>query len=161
MELGLAGKNALVTGASKGIGLAITRALAAEGAHVVAGARGGSPELEELSGGGQVRSIKVDLSTTTGPDELVVDAREDGPIDVLVNNVGAVIPRTDGFLEVTDEQWLGSLNLTFMAAVPTTPAGLPGMLAARRGAVVTTFSGDALLPEPPVIDYSAPEAAPR
>jgi NAD(P)-dependent dehydrogenase (short-subunit alcohol dehydrogenase family) len=159
MELGLAGKNALVTGASKGIGLAITRALAAEGAHVVAGARGGSPELEELSGGGQVRSVKVDLSTATGPDELVVDAREDGPIDVLVNNVGAVVPRTDGFLEVTDEQWLGSLNLTFMAAVRTTRAVLPDMLAAGRGTIVTTCSVNAFLPDPAVIDYSAAKAA--
>src|SRR3954452_25097977 len=122
MELGLSGKNAVVTGASKGIGLAITRALAAEGAHVVAGARGGSPELEELTGGGHVRAVKVDLSTVSGPDELVGDAREDGPIDVLVNNVGAEVPRTDGFLDVTDEQWLSSLNLTFMAAVRTTRA---------------------------------------
>ena len=75
MELGLAGKLAVVTGASKGIGLAVTRALVAEGAHVVAGARGSSPELLELS---DVHSVEVDLSTATGPAQLIDAAREHG-----------------------------------------------------------------------------------
>src|SRR4051794_29691810 len=133
MELGLSGKNALVTEASKGIGLAITRALAAEGAHVVAGARSSSPDLSDLVDSGQVNEVQAALSTRSGPDELVAAASEHGPLDVLVNNVGAVTPRLGGFLEVTDEQWLGSLNLTFLAAVRTTRAVLPGMLAAGRG----------------------------
>ena len=106
MDLGLTGKRALVTGASKGIGLAITSALVAEGAHVVAGSRSVSDELRQLIDGGEVRQVGVDLSTAEGPPQLVASALEDGPLDVLVNNVGAVTPRLDGFLSVTDEQWL-------------------------------------------------------
>src|SRR5207244_45528 len=128
LDLGLNGKLAVVTGASKGIGLAITRALVAEGARVVAGARSGSPELSELVDGGQVHHVAVDLSTTGGPAQLIEAAREHGALDVLVNNVGAVTTRLEGFLAVPDEDWLRSLNLTFLAAVRTTRAVLPEML---------------------------------
>jgi NAD(P)-dependent dehydrogenase (short-subunit alcohol dehydrogenase family) len=160
MDLELRGKLAVVTGASKGIGLAITRALVAEGAHVVAGARGSSPELRELSdSGGEVHEVAVDLSTASGPAELVAAAREHGAIDVLVNNVGAVRPRLDGFLAVTDEDWLASYTLTFLAAVRTTRAVLPDMLAAGRGTIVNVSSVNAFLPDPSVIDYSAAKAA--
>jgi NAD(P)-dependent dehydrogenase (short-subunit alcohol dehydrogenase family) len=159
MDLGLSGKRALVTGASKGIGLAITSALAAEGAHVVAGSRSVSDELRTLIDAGRVRQVSVDLSTAEGPDELAASALEDGPLDVLVNNVGAVTPRPEGFLSVTDDQWLRSLTLEFMAAVRTTRAVLPGMLEAGRGRIVNTCSVNAFLPDPVVIDYSAAKAA--
>jgi NAD(P)-dependent dehydrogenase (short-subunit alcohol dehydrogenase family) len=103
MDLHLAGRSALVTGASKGIGLAITRALAAEGASVTAGALKGSPELDELTTSADVTSVRVDLTHPAGPDELVAAAAaERGGIDILVNNVGAVRPRLDGFLALTD-----------------------------------------------------------
>ena len=159
MDFGLTGKRALVTGASRGIGLAITGALAAEGARVVAGARETSEELTELVDGGDVREVSVDLSTAEGPVELVEAALEGGPIDVLVNNVGAVTPRLEGFLSVTDEQWLQSWTLTFMAAVRTTRAALPGMLEAGRGTMVNTCSVNSFLPDPAVIDYCAAKAA--
>lgn len=159
MDLGLAGKNALVTGASKGIGLAITKTLVAEGARVVAGARDTSGELGELVEGGKVHAVGVDLATAEGPAQLVAAALDRGPVDVLVNNVGAVTPRLDGFLSVSDEQWLQSLTLTFMAAVRTTRAVLPGMLAAGRGTIVNTNSVNSFLPDPAVIDYSAAKAA--
>jgi NAD(P)-dependent dehydrogenase (short-subunit alcohol dehydrogenase family) len=159
MDLGLVGKRALVTGASKGIGLAITRALVAEDAHVVAGARDTSKELSELVEGGHVTEVSVDLSTADGPVELVEAALENGPIDVLVNNVGAVTARLEGFLSVTDEQWLQSWTLTFMAAVRTTRAALPGMLEAGRGTIVNTCSVNSFLPDPAVIDYCAAKAA--
>ena len=113
MNLGLDGQNALVTGARRGIGLAVTRALVAEGAHVVAGARHKSPELRSLVAAGSVHEVEVDLSTAAGPIELVAAAHQHGPLDILVNNVGAVKPRPGGFLEVTDEDWLGSFTLTF------------------------------------------------
>lgn len=159
MDLGVSGKRALVTGASKGIGLAITRALLAEGARVVAGARHTGDEVAELVEDGQVQAINVDLSTPGGPGELVSAALEGGPLDVLVNNVGAVTPRLDGFLSVSDDEWSKSLNLTFMAAVRTTRAVLPGMLDAGRGAIVNVVSVNAFLPDPGVIDYSAAKAA--
>jgi NAD(P)-dependent dehydrogenase (short-subunit alcohol dehydrogenase family) len=103
MNLGLEGKVAVVTGASKGIGLAVTRALATEGVQVVAGARSASPELEALVGSGLAEAVSVDLSTPTGPAELVAVALRRGRIDILVNNVGAVSPRLDGFLAVTGD----------------------------------------------------------
>jgi NAD(P)-dependent dehydrogenase (short-subunit alcohol dehydrogenase family) len=159
VDLGLAGHHALVTGASKGIGLAITRALVAEGADVTAGSRDATPELDELVKDGHVQAVEVDLSTADGPGNLVAAALERAPIDVLVNNVGGVTPRLDGFGSVTDEQWAASWNLTFMATVRTTRAALPGMLEAGRGSIVTTSSVNAFLPDPTVIDYSAAKAA--
>jgi NAD(P)-dependent dehydrogenase (short-subunit alcohol dehydrogenase family) len=155
MDLGLTGKIAIVTGASKGIGLAVTTALVAEGATVIAGARSSSAELEAL--GDAVTFYPVDLSTVDGPAELVSHA-SDG-LDILVNNVGAVTPRTTGFLAVTDEDWLSTINLSFMAAVRTTRAAIPLLIARGGGNVVTIGSVNAFLPDPGVIDYSAAKAA--
>ena len=157
MDLGLQGRVAVVTGASRGIGLAIVRALLAEGAEVVAGALTSSPELDELAASAPVRVLEVDLATGSGPQQLVDLAG--GPVDVLVNNVGAVRPRLDGFLAVTDEQWQQTLTLDLMAAVRASRAVLPGMLAAGRGVVISISSVNAELPDPLVVDYSAAKAA--
>lgn len=159
MDLGLAGTVAVVTGASKGIGLAITRALTEEGVRVVAGARTSTPELAALADTGAVRAVPVDLATATGPADLIAAARALGRLDILVNNVGAAPPRLDGFLAVTDDQWLHSITLNLLAAVRTTRAALPTMLAAGHGTIVTISSVNAFLPDPAVIDYSAAKAA--
>lgn len=159
MDLALTGKRALVTGASKGIGLAITRALVAEGAQVVAAARSKSDDLADLVADGRVEEVKADLATADGPAELVAAALSGGRIDILVNNVGVVKTRLDGFLAVTDQDWLESFNLTFLAAVRTTRAVLPGMLESGAGTIVNTCSVNAFLPDPVVIDYSAAKAA--
>ncbi len=148
MELDLTGRVAVVTGASKGIGLAITTLLAEEGVHVFAGAREASDELASLGETGRVEHVEVDLATQEGATALVDAATSSGRLDILVNNVGAVTPRLAGFLAVTDEQWMHSLNLNLMAAVRTTRAALPTMLAQRRGAIVTTSSVNAFLPDP-------------
>ena len=71
MDLGLNGKRAVVTGASKGIGLAITRSLVDEGVVVVAGSRHTTAELDELTEGRRVVAVKVDLATPGGPADLV------------------------------------------------------------------------------------------
>src|SRR4051794_32603490 len=102
MRLGLEGKRAIVTGASKGIGLAITRGLVDEGAHVIAGARSLSDDLQALVEAGSVQFVAGDLSHPDAPAELVEAA--DGRIDVLVNNVGAAHVRTSGFLEISDDE---------------------------------------------------------
>jgi NAD(P)-dependent dehydrogenase (short-subunit alcohol dehydrogenase family) len=160
MDLHLAGKVAVVTGASKGIGLAITRSLAAEGAHVVAGALKGSAELDVLADQQDVHPVLIDLTTPEGPALLITEAvsRFD-VIDVLVNNVGAVRPRLGGFLAVTDEDWDWAMTINFFAALRTMRAALPH-LAARPGASIVTISSvNAFLPDPQVIDYSAAKGA--
>ena len=159
MDLGLTGKRAIVTGASKGIGLAITRTLVAEGVTVIAGARHTTSELNQLTANGSVRAINIDLATESGPADLVGAALDSGSVDILVNNVGAVTPRLDGFSSVTDEQWLASLTLTFLAAVRTTRAVLPAMLNAGHATIVNVCSVNAFLSDPAVIDYSAAKAA--
>jgi NAD(P)-dependent dehydrogenase (short-subunit alcohol dehydrogenase family) len=159
VELELSGQVAVVTGASKGIGLAVVTALVNEGVHVVAGARSASAEIVALVDAGSVTFVATDLAAPDGPDQLVAEALERGRLDILVNNVGAVTPRMNGFLDVTDEEWFRSLTLNLMAAVRTTRAALPMMLEAGRGSIVMTSSVNAYLPSPGVMDYSAAKAA--
>ncbi len=157
MDIDLAGRTAVVTGGSKGIGLAVVRQLAASGARVITGAQRSSPEIVALAGDRQVLFTEVDLADPAGPAQLVATAGD--RVDILVNNVGSAKARTGGFLSVTDEDWTASLTLNLLAAVRATRAALPGMLAARAGAIVMTCSVNARLPDPAVIDYSAAKAA--
>jgi NAD(P)-dependent dehydrogenase (short-subunit alcohol dehydrogenase family) len=160
VDLHLSGKVAVVTGASKGIGLAITRSLAAEGVSVIAGALRGSPELDVLVDQADVDAVTVDLAGRDGPRELVAAAlARHERLDILVNNVGAVRPRLDGFLALTDEDWDWALTINFLAAVRTTRAALPHLLEQPASAVITISSVNAFLPDPGVIDYSAAKSA--
>jgi NAD(P)-dependent dehydrogenase (short-subunit alcohol dehydrogenase family) len=156
MDIDLAGRTAVVTGASKGIGLAVVRQLAASGAQVIAGARSASPEIEALTRAGNVTFAEVDLAGPDGPAQLV--ALAGNRAEILVNNVGLARARPGGFLSVTDDDWAASLNLNLLAAVRATRAALPGMLAAGAGAIVMNCSVNAHLPDPAVIDYSAAKA---
>jgi NAD(P)-dependent dehydrogenase (short-subunit alcohol dehydrogenase family) len=157
MDLGLAGRVAVVTGASRGIGLAIVRALAASDVRVIAGSLKTSGELDELARDGQVRVAELDLSQPDAPSRLAALAGDQ--IDILVNNVGRAPARTGGFLSITDEDWLATLTLNLLAAVRATRAALPVMQAAGRGAIVSICSVNARLPDPAVLDYSAAKAA--
>lgn len=160
MDLHLDGKVAVVTGASKGIGLAITRSLAAEGVRVIAGARDGSAELTDLASTGAVHPVLADLTSRDGPAGLVQEAVATfGGIDVLVNNVGAVKPRLEGFLAITDDDWDWTLAINFLSAVRTTRAALPYLLAHDTSTIVTVCSVNAFLPDPAVLDYSAAKGA--
>ncbi|MGY4857961.1 SDR family NAD(P)-dependent oxidoreductase [Cryobacterium sp. AP23] len=159
MDLELTGKIAVVTGASQGIGLAIVQGLVAEGVRVIAGSRRGSAELDRLVDTGAVRSVRLDLSAAGAPAELVAHAADFGGLDILVNNVGAVTPRTEGFVHVTDEHWLASLNLGLMAMIRATRAAIPMLLERGGGNVVTIGSVNSFLPDPGVVDYSATKAA--
>ena len=155
----LDGKITIVTGATSGIGRRTVELFVAEGAKVVAGSRSSSPELDELVATGAVLFESVDLSAPDAPARLVARSDEFGGLDILVNNVGAVAFRVDGFLAITDEQWLDTLNLSFLAAVRTTRAAIPLLLQRGGGNVVTIGSVNAFLPDPPVVDYSAAKAA--
>jgi NAD(P)-dependent dehydrogenase (short-subunit alcohol dehydrogenase family) len=158
MDQELAGKVAVVTGASRGIGLAIVRALAAEGAQVVAGVRSSNAELESV--GGSVQIVTGDLATADGPGRLIDAAvAAHGRLDVLVNNIGGVRPRLDGFAAVTDDDWLWAFATNLMPAVRATRAALPHLLASAPSSIVTISSVNAVLADPAVIDYSAAKAA--
>lgn len=161
MDLHLSGKVAVVTGASKGIGLAITTSLAAEGVSVIAGALRGSDELTTLAAQFDVHPVAVDLTAPGGPAELVAEAtkRFQG-LDILVNNVGGVRgPRLDGYLAVTDEDWDWSLGLNLMPAVRSMRAAIPSLLGRVGSSIVTITSVNAFLPDPTIIDYCAAKAA--
>jgi NAD(P)-dependent dehydrogenase (short-subunit alcohol dehydrogenase family) len=157
MDLGLEGRVAVVTGASRGIGLAVTRALAGEGVRVVAGARASSPELDELAKAGSVDVVEVDLTDPSGPGRLVAAAGD--RVDILVNNVGGAPVRTGGFLSVTDEDWQATLGLNLLPAVRATRSAVPVMLVAGRGSIINIASVNTTLSDPAVIDYSAAKAA--
>ncbi|BBY64074.1 SDR family NAD(P)-dependent oxidoreductase [Mycolicibacterium helvum] len=159
MDTNLTDKIAVVTGASKGIGLAISQALAATGAHVIAGARHNTDELQALEAAGSVTFIAADLSTAEGPKALIAAAAERGGIDILVNNAGSVTPRFDGLLSVTDDDWLASVALNFLSAVRTTREAIPHLLARGGGSIVFIGSVNATLPEWNIVDYSATKAA--
>jgi NAD(P)-dependent dehydrogenase (short-subunit alcohol dehydrogenase family) len=158
MDLELSGKVAVVTAASKGIGFAIAKALAGEGARVVAGARtaGG---LAELPG---VTSVAVDLSAPEGPAQLVTRAVADhGRVDVLVNNMGAVKLRLEGFLATTDADFEWAMQVNFFSALRATRAAVAQMLAQKTGgAIVNIASVNAFFqPDGGTIDYGAAKAA--
>ena len=157
MDLGITGRVAVVTGASKGIGLAVTRTLAAEGALVVAGAR----TVETLTGLERVTPVAVDLAAAGGPEELVARAIDQhGRVDVLVNNVGGVRLRLEGFVAVTDDDFEASLQLNFFAGLRATRAAVADMLTRGDGAIVNVASVNAFFqPDGLVIDYGAAKAA--
>jgi NAD(P)-dependent dehydrogenase (short-subunit alcohol dehydrogenase family) len=157
MDLELAGKVAVVTGASKGIGLAAVRALADEGARVVAGAR----TTESLDGIDRVTPVPLDLADPAGPAQLIERAlSEHGRIDVLVNNVGAVRIRLEGFLGTSDEEFEWAMQMNFFIALRTTRAALPAMVEQGAGAIVNVASVNAFFqPDAGTIDYGAAKAA--
>jgi NAD(P)-dependent dehydrogenase (short-subunit alcohol dehydrogenase family) len=154
----LHGRLAVVTGASKGIGLACAEALAEAGAHVLAVARTSTSPLQELADRGAATWVQADLTAPDGPGQIMA-AAGDRSVDVLVNNVGSAPARPGGFFTVTDAQWRQTFELNLMTMVAVTRAVLPSMLEAGSGSVVNIASVNARLPEPLVIDYSASKAA--
>ncbi|MHB8531513.1 MAG: SDR family NAD(P)-dependent oxidoreductase [Solirubrobacteraceae bacterium] len=157
MELGLDGTVAVVTGASKGIGLAVVREFAKEGASVVAGAR----HVESLEGLDRVIPVAVDLSAPDGPTQLVAHAVEQlGRVDVLINNVGAAHVRLDGFLSLTDADFEASLQVNFFSALRAARAAIEDMRKRSKGAIVNVASVNSFYePDGGVIDYGVAKAA--
>ena len=157
MDLNLAGKVAVVTGAGKGIGKAVTLALANEGAQVVAGSRA-TDTLDGLKG---VTPVAVDLSRTDGPAQLIARAIEEhGRVDVLVNNVGAVRMRLEGFFGTSDEDFAWAMQMNFFTALRASRAALAAMVEQGSGAIVNVASVNAFFqPDAATIDYGAAKAA--
>ncbi|GGP31651.1 3-oxoacyl-ACP reductase [Streptomyces capoamus] len=158
MDLQLKDRVAVVTGASKGIGLAIADAFAREGAHVTVGSRSSTPELRELHEKYGVTAVPVDLSTADGPGALVRHAADRyGRVDVLVNSLGTATPRPS-FLDIDDAEWQRIFDMTLFSAVRASRAALPHLLAGDGGSIINISSINARLPFPMVVDYSAAKA---
>ena len=151
MDLELGGRVAVVTGASKGTGLAVVRTLAEEGVAVIAGAR----TADTLAGLDGVTALEVDLDQPGGPEALVGHAVErHGRVDLLVNNVGRVQLRVDGFLETSDADFEASLQVNFYAALRATRAAVAAMLPREAGTIVNVVSVNAFFqPDGLTIDY--------
>jgi NAD(P)-dependent dehydrogenase (short-subunit alcohol dehydrogenase family) len=157
MDLELADKVAVVTGASKGIGLAVVRALIDEGAYVTAGAR----STESLAGLERVTAVALDLAAADGPAQLVQRAIEEhGKVDILVNNVGAVRIRLEGFLGTSDEEFEWAMQMNFFTALRASRAALVAMVKRGSGSIVNVASVNAFFqPDAGTIDYGAAKAA--
>lgn len=162
MDLALKDTVAVVTGASKGIGLAVARTLHEEGALVVAASRRSSPQLDGLAGDRLVH-VAVDLATPDGPALAVTRAQEAfGRLDVLVNNAGgpppgAVLPRFS-FNALTDADWHAMLEFNLMSTVRAVRAAIPLMLAGGGGSIVNVSSTHALVPSAVNVDYGVAKA---
>jgi NAD(P)-dependent dehydrogenase (short-subunit alcohol dehydrogenase family) len=157
MDLELAGKVAIVTGAGDGIGLAATKALVAEGAHVVAGSR----STQNLEGLERVTPVAIDLTPPAAPAQLVQRAiDEHGRVDIVVNNVGAARLRLEGFLATSDDDFEWAMQMNFYIAVRTMRAAIAPMMDGGGGAVVNVASVNSFYhPDSVVMDYGAAKAA--
>ncbi len=157
MDLELEDKVAVVTGAGKGIGRAVVEVLLGEGAKVVAGSR----TTDDLDGVEGVTAVAVDLTEAQAPAQLVQRAVEEhGGVDVLVNNVGAVKIRLDGFFGTSDEDFEWAMQMNFFIALKTSRAALETMVPQRSGAIVNVASVNAFFqPDAGTIDYGAAKAA--
>jgi len=146
MDLGLAGRAALVTAASRGLGFACARALAAEGTSLVICAR--EPlRLEEAAtqlraiatSGASVETVALDVSSPDAAMRLVVAARDKlGRLDVVVTNAGG--PPQGSFARVGDADWERAFQVTLMSVVRLAREALPLLRASGQGRIVNIVS---------------------
>ena len=156
MDLGLTGRRAVITGASKGIGLGCALALAREGCDVALAARSAdvlaraADEVREAAPGTAVTTHAVDLSTVDGRRTLLAETGCDGGgaglVDIWVNNAGA-IPAGD-IVTVDDETWRDAWDLKVFGYIDLCRAVLPQMTARGSGVIVNVIGVASLRPQP-------------
>ena len=145
MDLELHHRVAIVTGSSRGLGLASAMALAAEGCHVCLSGRGADRlaraklEVEAAGGAGSVLAVQADLVSEAGI-RLVVDrtVEQFGGLDILVNNLG--LAGGVGLLETTDAEWQEAFDYTLMPAIRASRLAVPHMRARGGGAIIMIAS---------------------
>ena len=131
----LEGKTALVTGASRGIGQAIARELAAAGATVVIGYRSGKDEADSLAAELGGRAVQADVSNAKEAQRLVAEA---GDLDILVNNAGLT---RDGLLaRMSDDDWRTVIDTNLSSVFYTCRAVCRPMMKKRAGSIVNVSS---------------------
>jgi 3-oxoacyl-[acyl-carrier protein] reductase len=149
----LAGKTALVTGGSRGIGSAIVRELAAAGASVVFGYRSGEDEAAMLAAEVGARAVQADVSSPSDAARLVTDA---GDVDVLVNNAGIT---RDGLLaRMPDQDWRDVVDTNLSSVFYTCRAVSRPMMKKRAGAIVNVSSIVGVHGNPGQTNYAASKA---
>jgi NAD(P)-dependent dehydrogenase (short-subunit alcohol dehydrogenase family) len=163
MDLGLKDKVALVTGGSKGIGKAVARGLAEEGARVAICARTQN-ELDAAVGdlakatGADIFAVSGDLTNEAGVQRIVdLTAKKFGRIDILVNNAGAAPGGL--LLDLKEEDWQLALQLKFMGYVRCMKAVIPHMLKQGKGRIVNVVGNDGVKPIGIELTPSAANAA--
>ena len=162
MDLDLGGRVAIVTGASQGIGRAITLSLAAEGADVLLVARR-AEGLEAVAGevadlGRRAEVLSADVTDHAAADAVATAALDAfGRIDILVNNAGKGSPKP--LLELSPADWDAVLELNLLSAVRLVHACVPTMRAQHWGRIVNISSRVALEPDPYFAAYAAAKAA--
>ncbi len=156
----LKGKTALVTGSTSGIGLAIARALAAEGANLVINGFGDAGEVEriratlEQASGGRALYSGADLTRPEAIEAMMREAAEAlGPIDILVNNAG--MQHVAPVDEFPREKWDLIIALNLSAAFHTIRLALPGMKEKGWGRIINTASAHSLVASPNKSAYVA------
>ncbi len=155
-DLGLAGRRALVTGGTKGVGAAVVTALLDAGAQVVATARS---LPRDVPAGADY--IAADVTTAEGCTKVAAETLSRlGGLDILVNVLGGSASPPGGFAALGDDHWKAELDLNLMPAVRLDRALLPVMLAQGSGVIVHVTSIQHLLPLPEsTTAYAAAKAA--
>ncbi len=162
MDLGLAGAAAVVTGGSKGMGLAIGQTLAGEGARVAVMARGRAAldaAVESLlaAGAPEAVGISVDMSDADSIATGFAEVRERfGALNSLVHTIG---PGDGYFEEMTDDEWDAAFALGTMSAVRSIRAALPMLRQADWARVVTLSAHSIQRQNPRIVAYTASKAA--
>jgi 3-oxoacyl-[acyl-carrier protein] reductase len=153
MDLGLADRVVVVTGATAGIGAAVTRLLVTEGARVVTVSR-----RPASAGLGEALHIAADLFEAGEPQRAIqLTESEFGVIDALVNNVGYA--RIRNLEDLTDDDWELAFRANLLSAVRATAAVLPGMVARGSGSIINVASTAGRRPSAKMPDYSVSKAA--
>src|SRR5207244_2249705 len=158
MDLELAGRACIVTGASSGIGAATARALAAERARVLLVARNEERLAEVAAGCGDAATLGLDVTTPDAGDRAVLSCVERfGSVDVLVNNAGT--SRVRPLDELTDEDWQEQWELHVMASLRLMRAAAPRMAERGWGRVVNVCSSSGKRPSSSNVAYSVTKSA--
>ncbi|MFC4277901.1 SDR family oxidoreductase [Achromobacter aloeverae] len=146
MDLGLAGKTALVCASSKGLGRACALSLAREGVHVVMSARG-AEALEQAAAairaetGAQVTTVTADVATAEGRARLLAACPHP---DILVNNAGG--PKPGDFRDWSRDDWIAALDANMLAPIELIRATVDGMIERRFGRIVNITSAAVKMP---------------
>jgi NAD(P)-dependent dehydrogenase (short-subunit alcohol dehydrogenase family) len=154
MDLQLKGKTAIVTGGSAGIGLAITKALAAEGVSVTVPGRNKEKLDSALSGIANVKAIVADPGTSDGADDLIQQVPN---TDILINNLGIYEPKP--FVEITDADWLKIFEVNVLSGVRLSRHYFPRMLERNWGRVIFISSESGIMTPPEMIHYGVTKSS--